>query len=335
MNKIVVACLLSILVILLGIGIGSTFILPWEVANIMAHKIFGAQLLDSVTSTHISIVWNIRTVRTLMAFVVGAAIAASGSAMQSVMQNPLASSYTLGVSAGASVAAGLAMITGVSFFGILTLPFFGMIAGVSTVVLVVLLASKFDRNMGNFTIILLGMVVSLFLNAIITIINALFRENMQRLVYWQMGSFSGKAPLELLVITILTIIGVFLLTLHARELDILTFGETEAFSIGVDVKKAKWKILVLSAGLTGSAISFVGIIGFVDLIAPHVVRKLFGSSHKIVIPMSAIFGGIFMVCADIIARVAIESIDLPIGAVTALMGAPFFMYIFFRGGKYA
>ncbi len=331
--KVITSIILSVLVILLGIGIGSTFISPLEVGSVLLNKLFGVDLLSSVTETDVSIVWNLRTVRTLMAFVVGASLAVSGSTMQSVMQNPLASSYTLGVSAGASLAAGLIIVTGSSFFGILTIPAFGIVAGIATVILTVLMASKFDRNMQNYTIVLVGMVFSLFLNALITMLNASFRENMQQLLFWQMGSFSGKAPIELGVVVVLSVIGIFALILKSRELDMMTFGENQAFSMGVDVKKSKWVILIISAALTGSAISFVGIIGFVDLIAPHVVRRIFGSRHSMVLPMSALFGGIFMVCADILARVVLSPIELPVGAVTALTGAPFFMYIFFNRKK--
>ncbi|ONI38060.1 ABC transporter permease [Candidatus Epulonipiscium fishelsonii] len=328
--KVIILLLLSILTILLGIGIGSTIISPIEVGNIILNKLFGVQLIASVSDIDISIVWNLRLIRTLMAFVIGGALAISGSAMQSVLQNPLASSYTLGVSAGASLGAGIIIITSASFFDIFTIPVVGICFGIVTVFAVITLANKFDRNMQNYTIVLVGMVLSLFINAIITVLNAMFRENMQQLIFWQMGSFAGKSPEELLVVTILSVIGSLILILKSRELDMMSFGETQAFSMGVDVKKAKWILLMGAAALTGSAISFVGIIGFVDLIAPHVVRKIFGPKHNIVIPMSALFGGVFMVCADILARIILSPIDLPVGAVTALFGAPFFMYIFFR-----
>ncbi len=327
--KIILAVLFSILAILLGIGIGSTFIPPWEVANIMLHKLFNVELIPSVSDTDISIVWNLRTVRTLMAFVVGGALAVSGSTMQSVLQNPLASSYTLGVSAGASVAAGIIIIFHVSFFGIFTIPFFGMISGILTVILTVLIASRIDRNMQNYTIVLVGMVFSLFLNAMISVINSLSKDGMQQLVYRQMGSFSGKQPSELAVITVLSIIGILVLIFKSRELDMMTFGEQQAFSMGVDVKKTKWVLLTSAAALTGVAIAFVGVIGFIDLIAPHVVRRIFGSRDVIVLPMSALFGGVFMVSCDIIARIILNPIDLPVGSVTALIGAPFFIYVFF------
>ncbi len=331
--KIIFCVCLAILSILLGIGIGSTFISPTEVSSIILHKLFNIAPPEGVSDTDISIVWNLRTVRTCMAFIVGAALAVSGSTMQSVLQNPLASSYTLGVSAGSSVGAGIIIITGLSFFGIFTVPFIGMICGMITVILTVQISSKLDRNMQNYTIVLVGMILSLFLNAIITMFNAVYRENMQQLIFWQMGSFSAKDPMELLVVTIISLAGIILLISRSRELDMMSFGETQAFSMGVDVKKTKWSLLIISAALTGCAISFVGIIGFVDLIAPHIVRRFFGAKHKYVLPISALFGGIFMVAADIIARVILSPIDLPVGAVTALIGAPFFIYVFFGKRK--
>lgn len=332
-SKVTISIIIAIVTILFGIGVGSTFISPIKVGQILLFKIFQVPLASNITNVEVSIVWNLRLARTLIAFVVGGAIAVSGSAMQSVLKNPLASSYTLGVSSGASLGAGIVMMFSIALIGKFTLPVVGILCGVGTVILSVFFASKLDRNLQNFTIILVGMVFSLFINALITLINALSRENMQRLIYWQMGSFSGKDFVDLAILTVISVAGIFFLFSKSKELDILTFGEKEAFSIGVDVKKTKWSILCVSAGLTGSAISFVGVIGFVDLIAPHVVRKFFGSKHQIVIPMSAIFGGIFMIISDIIARTIISPSELPVGAVTAILGAPFFAYVFFKKKK--
>ncbi|ONI44667.1 ABC transporter permease [Candidatus Epulonipiscioides gigas] len=332
-KKITITLLLVVVFIILGIGIGSVFISPIKVIEIIAHKVFGTNLSDGISVSEVSIVWNIRTVRTLMAFVVGAALSASGSAMQSVLQNPLASSYTLGVSSGASVAASICIIGSFAFFGILTLPILGIIFGILTVFGVVAISTSFDKNISNITIVLIGMVMSLFLNAIMSVLSAIFSDKIQRIVLWQMGSFSGNQPIELIIVTVLSLIGIFLLCVKSRELDILSFGEEQAFSMGVDVKKSKWTILILAAALTGSAISFVGIIGFIDLIAPHVTRKIFGVGHSVLIPMSAILGGLFMVACDICSRVVANPIELPVGAITALIGAPFFMYVFFKKDK--
>jgi iron complex transport system permease protein len=155
------------------------------------------------------------------------------------------------------------------------------------------------------------------------------REHVEQLTFWQMGSFALKDSSSVVALFPIVLAGVIIISYYSKEMDIMTFGEEQAFTIGVDVYKIKWLLLGLSAALTGSAISFVGVIGFVDLIAPHIVRKIFGSSHKIVIPMSMLFGGSFMVICDLIARTIISPSELPVGAITALVGAPFFAYIYF------
>lgn len=323
------------MLIILAVGIGSVYIEPREILTIIYGKVFNKPIMVNSEINSLSIIWNIRLPRTLLAFIVGGALAVSGSVMQSVLKNPLASSYTLGVSSGASFGAGMVMITGftIPFLGRLTLPFVGLVAGLLTVYLAVTFAAKIDRNMGNNTIVLIGMVFSLFINAMITLMNSLFRENIQKLTFWQMGSFSLREWSDVQILLPITLICILILIRYSRELDIMSFGEEQAMTIGVDIQRVKWILLGLSAALTGSAIAFVGVIGFIDLIAPHVVRKIFGSTHRLVIPMSAIVGGAFMVVCDLIARVAIPVSELPVGAVTALIGAPFFAYVYFSRRK--
>jgi iron complex transport system permease protein len=173
----------------------------------------------------------------------------------------------------------------------------------------------------------------LFVNAILTVITAMARDHLAQLTYWQMGSFSLKDWSSVIILFPIVLIGITVLQNYSKEMDIMTFGEEQAFTMGVDVHKVKWILLSLSAALTGSAIAFVGVIGFIDLIAPHVVRKIFGSNHKTVIPMSVFFGGSFMVLCDLIARTIISPSELPVGAITALIGAPFFAYVYFSRRK--
>lgn len=190
-----------------------------------------------------------------------------------------------------------------------------------------------DKSLETNTIILVGMVFSLFVNAMLTLVTAMARDHLAQLTYWQMGSFSLKDWSNVIILFPLVLIGVILIQNFSKEMDIMTFGEDQAFTMGVDVHKVKWSLLSLSAALTGSAVAFVGVIGFIDLIAPHVVRKIFGSSHKIVIPMSMLFGGSFMVICDLVARTIISPSELPVGAITALIGAPFFAYVYFSRRK--
>lgn len=333
--KFTASIIICLLIFVSGIALGSINVPFNEVISIISHKIFNTELLPSIISNHVSIVWNLRLPRTILAFIVGGALAISGTVMQSVLKNPLASSYTLGVSSGASLGAALVIVTGfrIPLLGLFTLPSIGLLCGLFTVFIAVKFAAKMDKNLENNTIILVGMVFSLFVNALLTLVTALSDEHLQQLTYWQMGSFSLKDWSSVLVLFPIVLIGAIVIRSYSREMDIMTFGEEQAFTMGVDVYKLKWLLLGLSAALTGSAVSFVGVIGFIDLIAPHVVRKIFGSSHRIVIPMSMIFGGSFMIICDLIARTIISPSELPVGAITALVGAPFFAYVYFSKRK--
>ncbi len=333
-GKIFLSILICILLIITAVAIGSVNIPINQISKIILSKISGKDL-PAIDGNLVSIIWKIRFPRVLLAFVVGGALAVSGAVMQSVLKNPLASSYTLGVSSGASLGAGLVIISGFTLplLGKLTLPFVGLLGGLLTVYLAINFTSRIDKNMGNNTIILVGMVFSLFINAMITLMTALSRDGLQRLIYWQMGSFNLKEWSHVIILTPIVTIMVLVLIRYSRELDILTFGEEEAMGIGVEIQKVKWILLSLAAGLTGSAIAFVGVIGFIDLIVPHIVRKIFGSNHILVLPLSMLFGGGFMIICDLIARTIIPMSELPVGAITALIGTPFFAYIYFSRRK--
>ena len=322
---------ISFVILVVGVVIGSVYVSPGDILSVMQHKIFGADLPDTIKPSTAAIVWNLRFPRALLAFIAGGALSVSGAVMQSVLRNPLASSYTLGVSSGASLGACIVIFSGLSipFISIFTLPLMGFVFGLATILLAVAVASRLDGQMQNNTIILVGMVFSLFVNAATVLLSAMSREHMQRLIFWQMGSFSMKDWSTVFILAPIVIAGTIFIVHHHRELDIMTFGEEQAQTMGVNLKRVKWILLIAAAALTGSAIAFVGVIGFVDLVAPHIVRRLVGSSHKYVIPMSAVFGGAFMVVCDLVARTVVSPSELPVGAVTALIGAPFFAYIYF------
>lgn len=326
---------LMITVILSGIIIGSTNIGPADIFRIIAHKLFGHPLPDEIQPNDVAIIWNLRLPRVILAFLVGGALSASGTVVQSVLKNTLASPYTLGVSSGASFSAGLIIIFGlyIPFLGNLTLPLAGFFAGLITVFAVIAFASKVDKGLSNHTIILAGMVFSLFVNAAFTIITALSHNNIERIVFWQMGSFSLRGWPYVKAALVFFIIGVFGVMKYTREMDLLTFGEDEAKANGVETEKVKRILLVFSSVLTGSAVALSGTIGFVDLIAPHIARKVFGSRHAYVLPMSIVFGGTLMIISDMIARTIISPSELPVGAITALVGAPFFAYIYFKKSR--
>lgn len=326
---------LALIALALGAAVGSVGIAPADLLRVLGNKIFGTPLPEDFSEITLSILWTIRLPRAVMAFLVGAALAASGTVMQSVLRNPLASSYTLGVSSGASLLAAFVIVTGFTLplAGAYTLPLFGFLGGLGTVFLAMAMALRFDRNLENQTVILVGMVLSLFVNALLTLVTALSADRLSRLVFWQMGSFSGQTWQNAGLVLPILLIGLLVLARYSREMDLMTFGEEQALSAGVDLRRVKFILIAFSALLTGTAVSLAGVIGFVDLIAPHVVRRFFGSNHRVVVPMSALFGGAFMVVADLIARTVLSPQELPVGAVTALIGAPFFAYIYFRRGR--
>ncbi len=324
--------LLTILALALSMGVGSVFISPAQEGTILLHKLFHRPLPAQVESTLVSILWNIRMPRALSAFFVGGILAVGGAVMQSLLQNPLASSYTIGVSSGASLGSAIVVLLGVSVpaAGVFLQPAGGFAGALITVFLVILLTERLDHNVRSGTIILIGMVVSLFVNGILTLLTALSSEHEHRLLRWQMGSLAGKRWYHVAIYAICALVSILLLMMHKKELDLLSFGDEQAMAIGVDAPRVKRRLLFIVSLMTGIAVCFAGTIGFVDLIAPHAVRRIFGPSHAVALPMSFLMGGSMLALSDLLARTILAPQDLPVGAVTALFGAPFFLLVFFR-----
>lgn len=327
--KWVALILVTLFALCLGVAIGSANISVSDVVAVLLHKLFNVALPEHVKDIDASILWSIRFPQAVMAFLVGAALASSGTIMQSVLRNPLASSYTIGVSSGASLMAAIVVVCGLNFLGRYTLPLSGFVGGLATVFLAMALTMHFDKSFENQTIILVGMVLSLFVNAMLTLITALSSDHLKRLVFWQMGSFSGQTWENAGLMLAIVLICILILQKYARDMDLMTFGEEQALSAGVNLRTSKLVLIAIASLMTGSAVSMVGIIGFVDLIAPHVVRRFFGSNHRVVIPAAALTGGSLMVIAELVGRTVLAPRQLPVGAVTALIGAPFFAYIYF------
>ncbi len=326
LSIISVACILMMAV---AVAIGTVYISPIEVTSIITEYLFGLSFVDNIDDVTKAIVLNIRAPRVLLAFISGCGLAVSGVLMQSILRNPLASSLTLGVSSGASLGASIAILLNVTAFGFLTLPIFGLTGGLITVYLALGIASKVDKNFQNNSIILMGTAFSLFANAMITVIMALAKDDLEALVYWQMGSFASRDKNYIIVLLPFVLVGTLTSLYYSKQIDILTLGEEQAKTTGVDAKRMKWLLLSLSAIITGAIISVVGVIGFVDLFTPHVARKIFGASHKYVIPASALLGGLFMVACDLIARTIVPPLEIPVGAISAMIGAPFFIYLYY------
>lgn len=332
MKQIIPALILSFICILVAVGIGSVFINPRNVALVLAHKIAHTSLPKSIQPSVVSIIWNLRLPRVLFAFFAGASLSVSGAVMQSVLKNPLASSYTLGISSGASLGAALVILGGVHlpFVTQLGVPIASILCSALSFFAVMGLARAMDAQRSNGTIILTGMVVSLFFSAILTLASAFSRQEMNRLLLWQMGSFALKGWTPLVTLVPVSLIAVFLVTMLSTEMDLLSFGEEQAQSLGLNVKKIRYILIALSSILTGISVAWAGVIGFIDLAVPHGVRKISGPQHKKFIRLCFLYGGIFMVLADLLARTLIPLLDLPVGAITAVLGTPALTFIYFR-----
>ena len=330
--RLVLAVMVSLAIIAAAASLGSSGIGIGDTLRIMGHKMFRLGLAPDIDPKNVSIVWLLRLPRVLLAFIAGGCLAMSGTVTQSVLRNPLASPYILGVSSGASLGAGIVIISGVSLplISAFTLPLAGFAFGLATVFAVIAFSAKIDKSMSNNTVILCGMVFSLFVGAVLTTLSAVFSDDLKRITLWQMGSFAMRGWLYVKLILPFFAVGFVGVMRYTREMDMLTFGEEQAKSAGVETEAVRKKLLAFAVVLSGAAVALSGVIGFVDLIAPHAARKIIGSRHQYAAPMAFLLGGSLMAMTDLIARTVISPSELPVGAITAIIGAPFFAWVYFR-----
>ena len=333
--KIAISAVLCLFILILAIRSGSVYISLKDLFGIIGGHLTGKGTPSDIEPMMDSIFWTIRMPRALMAFMVGGALSVSGACMQALLQNPLASSYTLGVSSGASLGAAMVLILEISIPALagFMLPFAGFVFGLATVVAAMLLASAIDRSISNTTVVLIGMVLSLFVNGMMNLLSTLYSDHSKQLILWMMGSFSARGWKHCAIMFPVCVAGFIVLMLMSRKLDIMSFGDLQARAMGVDAKKTKTAAILVCSLLTSVSVAFTGVIGFVDLAAPHIVRKIFGPSHRLVLPLSFIYGGAFMAACDLISRTLLSPREIPVGAVTALIGAPFFAYVFFASRR--
>ena len=327
MNRAVIGYTVSIATLLvaiwLGVSVGSVKI-PLST--------FWDRGVDEVAT---NILWQIRLPRVLLAGLVGASLAIAGAAFQSLLKNPLADPYTLGVSSGASVGAVATLFFGISipFLGIFTLPIFSMLGALITMLLVMSFAKLVDRAMKMETIILAGIIFSSFLSSVISLMIALTGEELRQIIGWLLGSVSMRGWEYIQMAMPFMLVGAFLLWLNRRELNAMLFGEERAKHLGVDVKKRKMMVLIGGSMLAGTAVSVSGTIGFVGLVVPHMTRLLFGSDNRHLLPLSFLNGASLLIICDLVSRTIISPSELPIGVITAFIGAPIFAFIFFHQRK--
>jgi iron complex transport system permease protein len=301
----------------------------------LARDLIGVLLRESsgLSTDYGMIVVDIRLPRILLAIVVGASLSVAGASFQALLRNPLADPYVLGVSSGAAVGSILALIIenqvslSPAFAGLLT-PLGAFLGALVTIAAVYVLGRR-SGQIDSTTLLLGGIITASFLSAIITfLLSTLSGGNLRGATYWLMGSLSTLPPngvLYLVVVGFLVAAGVIYTT--AADLNLLMSGEREAMHLGVDVPRVRIVVYIAASILTGLAVSVSGAIGYVGLLVPHAMRMVWGSDHRMLLPASALGGAIALVIADTIARTIVAPSDLSVGAVTAIFGAPFFIYL--------
>ncbi len=283
-----------------------------------------------IDATADAALWVIRFPRIVMAMGVGAALAVAGAVMQAVFGNPLAEPGVVGVSAGAAFGAAIAIVTGLLALGEWTIALLAFAGGLGATLLVYGVSRAGGRT-EVVTLLLTGIAVNAFGGAGLAFLLFMAGSaSREQIVFWQLGSLSGSLWREALLVLAVAAIGTVVAVLLGRRYDILALGERNARHLGIDVERLRFASIVLVALLTGAAVAFVGIISFVGLVVPHLMRMLLGPSHRALLVSSAFGGAFLIVVADLLARTLVEGAELPIGLLTSLIGGPFFFVLLWR-----
>ncbi len=286
---------------------------------------------SSLSLSEKTILFEIRLPRLILTVLVGAALSLSGAVLQGLFQNPLVDPYVLGISSGGAVGAIVAILSGISL-GFITLPLFSFIFALATTFLVLRLG-KIGTKMPLEIMLLAGVAIGFFFSALISLGMFLAGENLHQMVFWMMGGFWNSSWNKVITLLPLFIIGIPIVFSYSRELNAFLLGEKVAESMGVDVEKTKKILLLVTSLLVAGSVSVSGVIGFVGLVVPHIIRIIIGDDHRQLLPASFFLGSSVLLWADIFSRTLLHPVELPVGVLTSLMGAPFFIYLLRRKKK--
>lgn len=325
---------------LLSISKGSVHLDVETVYLVLVNKILNLLHLGGdpqyLSGVDYNIVWTLRAPRIVMSFVIGAALAMAGVVMQATVQNPLADPYILGMSSGASFGATFSIACGVTaaFAGIgenMSVAFFAFVGSFVSAMAVILLSSAGGRTT-SVKLVLSGTIIASIFGAASNLIITLFAdaEEMQSITFWLLGSFGGATWSKIVIPAVAFLFCMLFFITQIRTLNVMLTGDETATTLGVDLTKKRRTYVILCALLTACAVCFCGVIGFVGLMIPHMVRGLTGNNHWKLLPLALLVGGLFMIWADLAARSVLPSGELPIGIITAVCGAPIFAYIMIK-----
>lgn len=332
-----------VFVFLFSIGLGAVQLSVKDIIAMIVHRI--PFLRDALSvlrwpATYEVILFQIRLPRVLLATLVGAALALSGATLQGLFRNPMACPFVLGISSGAALGAVCAMVWGsglnflnlpvsLGFLGIRAVPILAFAGALGTSVLVYSLA-RVKGSVPLATLLLAGIALSSILSAVVSMILVFSEKSVSNVVFWLMGGLSRSDWSGIGLILPYFLIGVIANVVYARDLNAMLLGEETSKHLGIEVERVKRHLLCATSLLTAAAVSVSGIIGFVGLIVPHIVRLIIGPDHRLLVPMAALAGAIFLTTADTLARTVIQPAEIPVGAITALFGGPFFIFLLRR-----
>ncbi len=311
---------------------GITSIPVGEINRILVSKLLGAGA-GAVDAGSEAIIWKVRMPRVILGFLAGGGLSVCGAAYQGIFRNPMADPYILGVSSGAALGASLGIIMhGSGGFAGLSLTALLAFAGAFATVFVVYHISRRGRTVPVASLLLSGIAVGQSLTALMSLVMIFNVQSMNQIMFWTLGSLNGKGWPQVMLAAPWLAAGAAVLLSMRRELDIMLMGVETATQLGVDTERLKKKVLISSSVITAVLVSVTGIIGFVGLVVPHVVRLAVGPKHRILLPFSLLFGGTFLVICDTLAR-SLSPSEIPVGIITAAFGGPFFLYLLRRSGK--
>ena len=336
-KKVFIAVLL-ILLLILGISFGAVDIPPYDVYRVFLYKVFGIKIgnLDEIlNSTLFDIIWGVRMPRVLLGAFAGMALAMVGVIMQATIQNPLGDPYILGLSSGASLGATFSILIG--FSGVLSsfgAPLGAFLGALIASIFVYFLA-KIGGRITPFKMILAGMVISSICSSLTSLIIFLSKDNegIRTVNFWMMGSLAGAEWSNIVLPIAISVIPLIYFFTQYRNLNLMVLGDETSITLGLNIEKHRKIYMILSSLITGVIVSVCGTIGFVGIMIPHIVRLIFGTDHKTLLPFSALVGAIFLIWADVIARCAITNMELPIGIITSVIGAPFLLWLMVKGTR--
>ena len=324
-----VLVLMLVIAVFVNAGVGAVRVPPVEVATVLLDRV-GISTGVEVDVVREQVVWGIRMPRIVLALCVGAGLGMAGASLQAIFRNPLAEPGLIGVSSGGALGVIVLIITGFSPLGWMSLPL-AAFAGALLLTLVVYGLARSDGRTQVVTLILTGVAMNSIAGGLIGLASFLANDaELRSIVFWTLGSLAGATWSAVLPVALITVVGLLLLPRYARAMNLIVLGEREAFHLGVSTERVRLLVIVLVTLVAGAGVAVAGIVVFVGLVVPHLLRIVIGPDHRVLLPASALGGAILLLGADLVARTIVVPAELPLGVVTALIGGPYFLFLLRR-----